>query len=41
MTVAALDRLVHYCHIVGIKGESYWQKHAAAEVSSDQNDPPT
>lgn len=23
MTEAAVDRLVHHCHIVGIKGESY------------------
>ena len=41
MTVAAVDRLVHHCHIVGIKGESYRQKQAAARVSSDQSDPPT
>lgn len=41
MTVAAVDRLVHHCHIVGIKGESYRQKAAAARVSSDQIDPPT
>ena len=41
MTVAAVDRLVHHCHIVGIKGESYRQKAAAARVSSDQSDPPT
>ncbi|MCP9810052.1 ATP-binding protein, partial [Cyanobium sp. HWJ4-Hawea] len=40
MTVAAVDRLVHHCHIVGIKGESYRQKQAAAGVSIDQNDPP-
>ena len=26
MTVAAVDRLVHHCHIVGIKGDSYRQK---------------
>ncbi len=32
MTVAAVDRLVHHCHIVGIKGESYRQKTAAARV---------
>ncbi len=38
MTVAAVDRLVHHCHIIGIKGESYRQKAAAARVSSDQND---
>jgi DNA replication protein DnaC len=30
MTVAAVDRLVHHCHIVGIKGDSYRQKAAAA-----------
>jgi DNA replication protein DnaC len=30
MTMAAGERLVHHCHIVGIKGESYWQKTAAA-----------
>ena len=41
MTVAAVDRLVHHCHIVGIKGESYRQKAAAARVSSDQSNPPT
>ena len=41
MTVAAVDRLVHHCHIVGIKGESYRQKAAAARASSDQRDPPT
>ena len=23
MTVAAVVRLVHHCHIIGIKGESY------------------
>ncbi|MBM5823161.1 MAG: hypothetical protein FJ082_12100 [Cyanobacteria bacterium K_Offshore_surface_m2_011] len=28
-------------HIVGIKGESYRQKQAAARVSSDSTDPPT
>jgi DNA replication protein DnaC len=26
MTVAAVDRLVHHCHIVGINGESCRQK---------------
>ncbi len=26
MTLAAVDRLVHHCHIVGIKGDSYRQK---------------
>ncbi len=41
MTVAAVDRLVHHCHIIGIKGESYRQKPAAARVSSDQSNPPT
>jgi len=41
MTVAAVDRLVHHCHIVGIKGESYRQKQAAARVSGDSTDPPT
>jgi len=41
MTVAAVDRLVHHCHIVGIKGDSYRQKQAAAWVASDQGDPPT
>ncbi|MCP9931449.1 hypothetical protein KBY82_11715 [Cyanobium sp. AMD-g] len=41
MTVAAVDRLVHHCHIVGIKGESYRQKQAAARVSSNAADPPT
>jgi DNA replication protein DnaC len=41
MTVAAVDRLVHHCHIVGIKGESYRQKQAAARVSSDAAEPPT
>ena len=41
MTVAAVDRLVHHCHIVGIKGESYRQKQAAARVSSDATEPPT
>ncbi len=30
MTVAAVDRLVRHCHIVGIKGESFRQKVAAA-----------
>jgi len=39
--VAAVDRLVHHCHIVGIKGESYRQKVAAARVSSDTAEPPT
>jgi len=38
--VAAVDRLVHHCHIVGIKGESYRQKAAAARVSSDAAEPP-
>ena len=41
MTVAAVDRLVHHCHIVGIKGDSYRQKAAAARVSGDAIDPPT
>ena len=41
MTVAGVDRLVHHCHIIGIKGECYRQKAAAARVSSDQSDPPT
>jgi DNA replication protein DnaC len=41
MTVAAVDRLVDHCHIVGIKGESYPQKQEAARVSSDSSDPPT
>jgi DNA replication protein DnaC len=40
MTVAAVDRLVHHCHIVGIKGDSYRQKAAAARVSSDAPEPP-
>ncbi len=39
MTVAAVDGLVHHCHIVGNKGESYRQKEAAAGVSSVQNSP--
>jgi DNA replication protein DnaC len=38
MTLAAVDRLVHHCHIIGIKSESYRQKPAFARVSSD---PPT
>ena len=41
MTVAAVDRLVHHCHIVVIKGESYKQKAAAVRVSSDTAKPPT
>jgi hypothetical protein len=41
MTVAAVDRLVHHCHIIGIKGESYRQKADAARVSKDPGDPPT
>jgi DNA replication protein DnaC len=40
-TVAAVDRLVHHRHIIGIKGESYRQKAAAARVSSDQSGLPT
>ena len=32
MTVAAVDRLVHHCHIVGIKGESYRQKALAKSL---------
>lgn len=40
MVVAAVDRLVHHCQIIGIKGESYRQKAAAAWVSSDQSDSP-
>ncbi len=40
MTVGAGERLVHHCHIVGIKGESYWQKTAAAGVSGDGANPP-
>jgi hypothetical protein len=39
MTVAAVDRLVHHCHIVGIKGDSYRQKAAAARASGDAVDP--
>jgi DNA replication protein DnaC len=41
MTVAAVDRLAHHCHIVGIKGDSYRQKVAAAGVSGNSTDPPT
>ncbi|WP_411875366.1 IS21-like element helper ATPase IstB [Vulcanococcus limneticus] len=41
MTVAAVDRLVHHCHIIGIKGESYRQKAAAARVPKHPGDPPT
>jgi DNA replication protein DnaC len=41
MTVAAVDRLVHHCHIVSIKGDSYRQKAAAARASGDAVDPPT
>jgi len=41
MTVAAVDRQVHHCHIIGIKGESYRQKVAAARVSRTPDDPPT
>lgn len=41
MTVEAVDRLVHNCHIIGIKGESYRQKAVAAWISSDQSDRPT
>ncbi len=41
MTVAAVDRLVHHCHIVGIKGDSYRQKAAAARASGAAVDPPT
>jgi len=41
MTVAAVDRLAHDCYIVGIKGESYRQKAAAARVSIDTAEPPT
>jgi DNA replication protein DnaC len=44
MTVAAVDRLVNHCHIVGIKGESYRQEAAAARVPKDSaavNEPPT
>jgi hypothetical protein len=37
--LAALDRLVHHGHIVGIKGDSYRQKAAAAWVSSDAPGP--
>jgi DNA replication protein DnaC len=41
MTVAAVDRLVHHSHIIGIKGESYRQKAPAARVSRNPGDPPT
>ncbi len=41
MSVAAVDRLVHHCHIIGFKGESYRQKAAAARVSRNPGDPPT
>ena len=41
MTVAAVDRLVHHCHIIGIKGESYRHKEAAAGVSRNPGDTPT
>jgi DNA replication protein DnaC len=41
MTVAAVDQLVHHCHIIGIKGESYRQKAAAAWVSRTPDDTPT
>lgn len=33
MRVAAVDRLVHHCQIVGIQGESCRQKQAAAWAS--------
>jgi len=36
-----VHRLVHHCHIIGIKGESYRQKAAAARVSRNPGDPPT
>jgi DNA replication protein DnaC len=41
MTVAAVHRLVHSGDIVGIKGESYRQKNAAARLSGDGAYPPT
>jgi DNA replication protein DnaC len=41
MTVAAVDRLVHHCHIIGIKGENYRQKADAAGLLSDTKGPPT
>jgi DNA replication protein DnaC len=41
MAVAAVDRLVHHSHIIGITGESYRQKAAAAGVSSELADPST
>jgi DNA replication protein DnaC len=41
MTVAAVDRLVHHCHIIGIKDESYRQKAAAAGVARNPGDTPT
>jgi hypothetical protein len=41
MTVAAVDRFVHHCDIVGINGESYRQKTAAARLSGDGANPPT
>ena len=41
MTVAAVDRLVQHCHIIGIKGESYRQKAAAARVSRNPGDTTT
>jgi DNA replication protein DnaC len=41
MTVAAVVRLVHHCHIIGIKGENYRQKAAAARVSRNPGDPST
>ena len=40
MTVAAVDRLVHHCPIIGIKGESYRQKAAAARLLDADDHPP-
>jgi DNA replication protein DnaC len=41
MTVATVVRLVHTCHIVGVKGDSYRQKSAAAGDCGDAVNAPT
>ena len=41
MAVAAMDRLVHHCQGIGIKGESYCQKAAATRVLRNPGATPT